>query len=531
MPPFLVAGDALAYLLPDGTALFSDVTFAIGPKQHVALAGPNGVGKSSLARLITQECSPHQGAVSRHGAIAHLEQDAVPNVGLRIVDYLQIGDPYDALMRCQGGVGSSEDVALIGDNWSLEDALSDDLHDVGLEHLSPVQSLTSLSGGEWLRLQLLSIQRREPDLLILDEPSNHLDQSGRIWLESWLRDADFAWLLISHDRHLLDLPEEIWDLTPAGLDIYGGNYTHYLLEKTAQQNAANAQFAHAKRILQQAKRDHQTTHERQERKASRGKRARTSGSQPKIVLDGRKTRSEQTSSRLSKIKDARLAAAEDRIIAARAQVKDRTPIQFDAAASEVFSQQPVLTLTDVCLSYGSRTLFAHFDLSLRGPQRIHIAGENGSGKTTLLDLISGGTAPDAGTITRHVPLGYLLQQQTRLTAETSVDRCLAYRPDWSETDIRTSLARAGLRREKAVIPFNQLSAGERLRADLVRLLNCPSPARLLLLDEPSNHLDIDALDALEAALKSYRGSLLFTSHDPVFVGNMDVTHTVQLRRS
>ena len=530
MPPFLVAGDAVAYLLPDGTELFSDVTFAIGLKQHVALVGPNGVGKSSLARLIIQARLPARGTLSRHGAIAHLEQDAVPNAKLRIVDYLQIGDPYDALMRCQGGIGSSDDIALIGENWSLEDRLSQDLRGVGLAHLSPTQDLTTLSGGEWLRLQLLGMQRREPDLLILDEPSNHLDQSGRTWLESWLRDADFAWLLISHDRHLLNLPEEIWELTAAGLEVYGGTYTHYLSEKTSQQNAAMAQAAHATRALQQAKRDHQVSRERQQRKAAKGKRARTKGGQPKMVLDGRQARSEHTTARLSQIKNTRLSTADAEVTAAKARVQDQVPVQFDAAASAVTANQPILTIDDVSLRYGARSLFSLFDLSLKGPQRVHLAGENGTGKTTLLDLISGVKAPDTGTVTRHVPVGYLLQQQSCPTVDTPVERCRAYRPAWSETDIRTSLARAGLRRDKAIIPFNKLSAGERLRADLVRLLNCPSPAQLLLLDEPSNHLDIQALEALEGALASYRGCLLFTSHDPVFAENIDVTDRVHLQR-
>ncbi len=530
MPPFLVAGDALAHLLPDGAQLFSDITFAIRPKQRVALVGPNGVGKSSLARLITQERVPHRGGVSRHGAIAHLEQDAVPNAGQRVVDYLRIGDPYDALMRCQGGTGSSDDIALIGDNWDLDDTLAKDLRDVGLEHLSPIQNLPTLSGGEWLRLQLLGIQRREPDLLILDEPSNHLDQSGRIWLESWLRDADFAWLLISHDRHLLNLPEEIWELSSGGLEVYGGNYAHYLSEKTSQQNAAIAQAAHATRALRQAKRDHQATRERQQRKAAKGKRARAKAGQPKMALDGRQARSEHTSARLSHIKNARLSMADEQVNAAQARVKDHIPVQFDTATSAVLPNQPILTLVDVTLKYGTRSLFSKFDLALKGPQRMHLVGENGSGKTTLLDLISGKTAPDAGAVNRHVPLGYLLQQQVYRAAETPLERCRAYRPDWPETDIRIRLARAGLRREKAVIAFTELSAGERLRADLVRLLNCPSPAKLLLLDEPSNHLDIEALEALEAALKSYRGCLMFTSHDPVFVENMDVTDTVHLRR-
>ncbi len=134
----------------------------------------------------------------------------------------------------------------------------------------------------------------------------------------------------------------------------------------------------------------------------------------------------------------------------------------------------------------------------------------------------------SGSAIGHVPIGYLLQKSKSSRDETVVERCLAYRPNWPETEIRTRLARAGLRRDKALCALDALSAGEQVRAELIRLLTCPDPAQLLLLDEPSNHLDLDALEALETALSGYRGALIFTSHDPVFVKNMKVTDVVTL---
>ncbi|MCE7997554.1 MAG: ABC-F family ATP-binding cassette domain-containing protein [Rhodobiaceae bacterium] len=528
MPPFLVAGDKVAYLLPDSTDLFSDISFSIRPRQKVALVGPNGCGKSSLARLLANERAPARGHIAFNGCVSLLAQDAAPPQGMRVVDFLQVGQKFDALKRSLKGTATPADLTLIADDWDLEDALDRELQSLGLKHVSPTQRLTDLSGGEWLRLQLLRTQRASPDLLILDEPSNHLDQEGRAWLEDWLRQAPFAWLLISHDRHLLSLPNQIWELNPKGLDFYGGNYGTYLAEKTAQDEAAIARVAHAKKAEKQAKRDQQAARERHEGKAAKGRRERDKRGQPKITLDGREARSQKTASRLTQIREARVSGAEDRVAIARSALKDKSPVQFDAGASEVLPHQPVLTLEALCFSYGDRLLLNKFGLAVKGPQRVHLAGENGSGKSTLLDLISGEKVADTGLVDRRVPVGYLLQRERHVIPETPLERCRAYRPAWKETDIRTSLARAGLRREKAVIAFDQLSAGERLRADLVRLLNCPEPAHLLLLDEPSNHLDIDALEALEAVLKTYRGALIFTSHDPVFVENMDVSDTVQL---
>ncbi|MCR9240515.1 MAG: ATP-binding cassette domain-containing protein [Rhodobiaceae bacterium] len=528
MPPFLVAGDKLAYLLPDGTDLFSDITFSIRPNQRVALVGRNGSGKSTLARLIAGEVVPSRGRLTVHGQIALLAQDAAPPPDLRIVDYLQVGTKFDALIRSNAGIATADDISLIADDWGLEDALHRQLQTVGLRHMSPTHLITNLSGGEWLRLQILGVQQANPDILILDEPSNHLDQDGRAWLETWLRNASFAWLLISHDRHLLALPNETWELTPTGLDIYGGNYARYLTEKTSHQQAAITRVAHAKQAERQAQRDQQVARERLERRVAKGRRERSKGSQPKIVLDGRMARSQHTASRLTQIKHARLSAAESRVATAQAEVKETTPVLFDAGASEVHPHQPVLDIEGLCFGYDARTLLNNFNLAIKGPQRLHLAGDNGSGKSTLLDLIAGQKMPDKGIVTCRVPVGYLLQQEDHGAEATPLDRCLAYRAGWQETDIRTSLARAGLRREKAVIAFELLSAGERLRADLVRLLNCPEPAQLLLLDEPSNHLDMEALEALEAALKIYRGALMFTSHDPVFLESMTASDVVQL---
>lgn len=528
MPPFLVAGDDLAYLLPDDTELFSNLTFSIRAHQRVALVGHNGSGKSSFARLLAEEVSPSRGQLSFPGRVVLLAQDAAPQQKVRAVDFLQVGPIYDALTRSLEGGASPEDLDLIADDWDLEDRLHLAFQAMGLKHLSPTGLLTELSGGEWLRLQILAVQWANPDLLILDEPSNHLDQAGRVWLEDWLREAPFAWLLISHDRHLLSLPDQIWELTPTGLDVYGGNYVHYLAEKTAQEEAANTRVAHAKQAERQAQRDQQRARERQEGKAAIGRRERLKGSQPKIVLDGRKARSQQTHSRLTRIKDARLSAAADRVATARSNLTIHIPVEFDSAASGVHQHQPILDINGLCFRYGSRHLLSDFNLSLKGPERLHLTGENGSGKSTLLDLIAGRKVPDGGAVTRRVPIGYLLQRADNASAQTPLDRCLAYRPQWQATDIRTCLARAGLRREKAVTGFDQLSAGERLRADLVRLLNCPEPAQLLLLDEPSNHLDMNALEALETALKTYRGALIFTSHDPVFVENMNVSGVVRL---
>jgi len=524
----LLSGSGLAALLPNNQTLFSGVSFHLPPGLHAGLTGPNGSGKSTLARLLAGLAPVQKGQLERAGTLHYVAQEEACLPGTRVADLLGAGTVFNALRRAEDGAATPHDVALIGERWQIEDELQDAMEAAGLPRFALSRQGRTLSGGELMRLRLIAARRSGADVLILDEPTNHLDGHARRWLYDWLEDFAAAFIVISHDRALLQLVHEIWELQPDGLAVYGGHYALYAAQKAAEETAARHRLHNAAREKKRARAAAQLVKERQEQRMARGRKARAGSSEPKVLLDARKGRSEQTKRRLLETGVARIKNAEDALTSARTQVNTRTPILFDSSATRVGASEAVLSIDDLSFEAGGTRLLNGFSLMMRGPQRLALKGPNGSGKTTLLKLISGALMPARGML--HVSITpHLLEQDFGSKREQSaIDACLAHWEGARESDVRTALARAGLKGEKALTPLGALSCGERMRAELVRLLNGPSPARFLLLDEPSNHLDLEALESLEETLRDFRGALIAVSHDEAFLSAIQPDENITL---
>jgi ATPase subunit of ABC transporter with duplicated ATPase domains len=525
----LLRGEALAFHLPDGRALFSNIDFTLNTDARAALVAPNGRGKTTLAQLAAGLRPPAAGLITANGTGAFVFQDAVYTGETQVADIFGARALLAALKRAEQGKASADDIALIGQNWTFKEDLLALLESAGLGRLSLTQSYASLSGGEKIRLRLLAAARLRPDFYILDEPTNHLDSAARAWLYEWLSSEKAAWLLISHDREALSHAQEIWELTPRGLHVYSGPYHAFDTQRRQAQEAAQRSLADAKKDQTRLRLQAQNARERHERNAARGKKSRSEGSQPKILLDARKDRSGKTGARLAAIREMRLEGAAERLQEAQQEIAPETPIQFDSAVTQVTPGEKVLTIDDLSYTRGSREILRKVKLMLKGPARLALSGPNGAGKTSLLRLIAGLAQPSAGTLQTHIKPHLMSQEMSGALDASPFDLC---RRHWGnemgQDEIRTALARAGLRREKALLPLSALSGGERMRAHLVRLLNGPAPARFLLLDEPSNHLDLDALHALETALQDFKGALIVVSHDPVFLKAVQPTCALTL---
>ncbi|MGK2740059.1 ABC-F family ATP-binding cassette domain-containing protein [Tepidicaulis sp. LMO-SS28] len=526
----LLSGSGLAAHLPNNQTLFSCVSLHLPPELHAGLAGPNGCGKSTLARILAGLAPVQEGQLERAGTLHYVAQEETCPPNMRVADLLGAGRIFRALQRAEDGAATAADIALIGDQWQLEEELHEAMAAAGLPRFALSREGATLSGGELMRLRLIAAQRSGADVLILDEPTNHLDQAARRWLHEWLRVWPGALIMISHDRSLLRLVHEIWDLKPDGLTVYGGNYDLYAAQKAAEETAAQNRLHDAVRERKRARAAAQLAKERQEQRMARGRKARAGSSEPKVLLDARKGRSEKTKSRLLETGAARITSTEEAFAAAKTQVDLRKPVLFDSSATQVGPSEAVLSIEDISFEAGSRPLLAGFSLMMRGPQRLALKGPNGSGKTTLLNLISGALMPARGML--HAPITpHLLEQSFGgMRTQSAADACLAHWKEAQESDVRTALARAGLKGEKALAPLGALSCGERMRAELVRLLTGPSPARFLLLDEPSNHLDLEALEALEETLRDFRGALIAVSHDEAFLSALQPDESITLSR-
>jgi ATPase subunit of ABC transporter with duplicated ATPase domains len=525
-----VVADGLAWRTPANRTVFENVALTL-QREKTGLVGANGCGKTTLARILAGDLSPAAGAVRRGGAVAYLPQDLSPLAGLTVAAVLGVEEKLAALGRLTAGAGLPGDLDLLDDDWTVEERVAAELHRVGLDHLELGRIMDSLSGGEATRTALAALLLARPELIILDEPTNNLDEPSRLALYDVVRGWTGGLLVISHDRALLDLMDRIAELSARGLRLYGGNFTFFAAQREAEGLAADAEVEEARRQVRKARHEAQEVRERQARRASRGRKASFEEGVPRIVRKLLRNSSERTGARLDGVMEEKVEQAKEALDAARERAGEHRELDIELAPVELPAGKMVLDMSGVSYRHpGGPALIDGFNLRLTGPERVALAGANGSGKTTLLRLALGQLEPAAGCVTLGVErVSYLDQSAALLDPTRSVlDNFRARNPGLNETACRLVLARFLFRTDEVHAPAGTLSGGERLRAALACTLCALEPPQLLLLDEPTNHLDLVSLDRLEQALRRYTGALLVVSHDRTFLDRIGVTRRVEL---
>ena len=528
---FRISAEGLAFALPDGRTLFSDITLGFG-RERTGLVGPNGAGKTTLARLLGGELRPSAGLVQRRAAIATLPQEFQVAGGRPLAAVLGIGERLAALERVYAGAGAPDDFDLVGDDWDLRERAGAVLARFGLGHLPLDRPAADVSGGEATRVALAGLLLGRPDFLVLDEPTNNLDAAGREALYEFVAAWTGGMLVISHDRRLLGRMDRILELSGLGARLYGGDYEAYRAQRAAEDQAAARELQSAQAALRTARREAQEARERQERRSSQGKKSAATANMPKILLGMRRERSQGTTARLREIGAREVEERRERLAAARARVEEREQLSLTLPSSDLPAGKTVLEMEGVTYTHAGADQPVIRDLSLRivGPERVAVVGPNGSGKTTLLHLAAGRLAPSAGTVRLGVAadeVAFFDQHARRLDPGLSVlDNYRLAFPKADPTQSRLALARFLFPDGEALRPVGRLSGGQKLRAALACVLGGPRPPKLLLLDEPTNHLDLDSLDALEDVLRGYDGALLLVSHDAAFLEAVGVDRSL-----
>jgi ATPase subunit of ABC transporter with duplicated ATPase domains len=528
--PILLA-EEVSWRTPAGDLILDRVSLTLH-REKTGLVGANGSGKTTLLRILTGEIAPAAGRVRRAGSIAVLPQDFRPMHEQTVAEALGVREKLDALDRLTAGHGSDIDLAVLDDDWSIEERIAAELSRLGLSGISLDRPLDSLSGGETTRVVLASLFLRRPDLLILDEPTNNLDRESRQALRAALGDWPGGLVVVSHDRALLRLMDRMVELTPKGAKSYGGNYDLYVEQRDAENQAAEEQLAAAAKEVRRIRREAQAARERQDRRNSRGARERDKGGMPKAMLNAMRESSQRTTARLASTHDDRIAGAQDALAEARERVEQTRELAVCLPPVDLPAGKLILEMEDVCFRYpgSSQPLLDRFTLRMVGPQRLAIAGRNGAGKTTLLKLIQGELTPDAGTVRLGVERFCCLDQRADLLIGrlSVLENFRRHAPAQSETACRMVLGRFLFRGDTVHKPAAILSGGERLRAALACVLSAAVPPQLLLLDEPTNHLDLPSLANLERALCGYTGALLVISHDRDFLDAVGVDRVIEL---
>ncbi|MEW2271382.1 ABC-F family ATP-binding cassette domain-containing protein [Streptomyces griseofuscus] len=511
---------SLSFAWPDGTTVFDGLDVSFGPGR-TGLVGVNGSGKSTLLKLIAGELAPADGTVKVMGEVGYLPQNVTLDTALRVDRALGIAEQRAALHAIEAGDVSERHFETVGDDWDVEERALVTLGELGLSHIGLDRTVGEVSGGESVLLRLAALLLRRPDVLLLDEPTNNLD----LYARRRLHQAVAAWpgvlVVVSHDRELLDLVDQIAELRAGDVAWYGGNFSAYEEALSVEQEAAERMVRAAEADVRKQKRELSDAQIKLARRKRYGQKMYESKREPKIVMGARKRAAQESAGKHRIMHEERLAEAKERLDDAVDAVRDEDEIRVDLPYTAVPPGRQVLTLENLAMAYGARI---EGILDLRGPERIALVGRNGAGKTTLLRTVAGELAPVEGSAIAHVPLRFLPQRLDVLDDELTVAQNVArFAPGATNNRVRARLARFLFRGARADQRAATLSGGERFRAALAALMLAEPAPQLLLLDEPTNNLDLASVRQLTSALDSYEGALLVASHDLPFLESIGIT--------
>jgi ATPase subunit of ABC transporter with duplicated ATPase domains len=514
--------------------LFEGLDVTVAPGDVVGVVGANGAGKSTLLRILARGSTPMGGTVSTAPSdafVGWLPQEHERVVSETVAAYVArrtgAAEATTAMETTAAALGSGEPgaddaYAVAFDRWmasgaaDLDDRLGPVLADLGLTagDVGPDALMTGLSGGQAARVALAALLLSRFDVVLLDEPTNDLDLDGLDRLESFVQGLRGGVVLVSHDREFLarcvTRVVEL-DLAQHQVAVHDGGYESYLEERAvARRHAREAYDEYAAERADLASRA-RTVREW----SSQGTRnaMRKSPDNDKIRRRAQTESSEKQAQKVRQM-ESRLARMEE-----VEEPRKEWVLQFDIASAPR-SSAVVATLDGATRTLGDFTL-GPVSLQVDARQRIGITGPNGAGKTTLLRLLLGDDAPDAGraSLGANVAVGVIDQARTGLAGDLRLGEAFgAVVPDWTQADVRTLLAKFGLKADQVTSLVGRLSPGERTRAAMALLQ--ARGVNLLVLDEPTNHLDLPAIEQLEQALESYDGALLLVSHDRRLLANV-----------
>jgi ATP-binding cassette subfamily F protein 3 len=482
-----------------GRTLFENASMQVNYGDRVALVGPNGAGKSTLFSLILKRNVPDEGAIERDAwtMVGYLPQEGEA-IGEETVLEVATGRAGEVpalekklhALEAAGAVDSPDYMEAHAKHSALNDPQVEAkakkmLKGLGYKDTDFGRKAREMSGGWVMRAHLARLLVMEPDLLLLDEPTNHLDLVSLLWLQNYLKNYSGALLLISHDRQFMDeIITQVHDIADKKLVHYTGNYSDYLKQREERYEQQSAAYKNQQKEIQALQE----------------------------FADRFRSVASKASQAMSKLKQI------ERMELIEKPTPPKKPFRFQIPPPPRGGQRAV-TLENIHMAYGTNVVYAGLDLMVERGERTVLVGPNGAGKSTLLKIIAGVLPFQQGEVKlgHNAKLGYFSQHRagTLDPNKTVVDELLASAPALREDEARAILGSFMFRKEEIYKLTSVLSGGEKSRLNLVKFL--VDPPNLLLMDEPTTHLDITTVESLTMALERYEGTLLFISHDVHFI--------------
>lgn len=512
--------------------LFECINLSVPSGRKVSIIGHNGTGKSTLLKLISGRLNASSGSIHSTSIPYYIPQQ-IGITGISVSQALDVYEKIEALHAIYNGSEELENYNILADDWDIESRCRMALDSWDLSSVELTTPIDSLSGGEKTKLFLAGISIHQPAIILLDEPTNHLDYTNRQRLYDFITKSKATIIVVSHDITLLNLLKETYELSRKGLNLYGGNYDFYKTQKEIEEEALRNQIEAEETALKLARKKAREVKERQEKRANRGSQI-TNGT-PRIVLNGRQDKGENTGARLADIHANRINSSQKKLSDLRQKQNIDCKLKLNFNNTLLHNGKLLISAHNLNFKYESKQFLWEkpLDIEIRNGERIHLNGDNGSGKTTLLKLLIGELPPSAGEIIKaNFSFAYLDQEYSKVkTPQTLLELVQQYNiRHLLDHEIKLRLHRALFPEEVWNKPCQVLSGGERMRLYLCCLMISNHIPDLLILDEPTNNLDLLSLKILTSTIKNYQGTILIISHDKRFITEIGITKAIEIKK-
>ncbi|SHE80160.1 ATPase components of ABC transporters with duplicated ATPase domains [Pedobacter caeni] len=519
----------ITYLHPNRDLLYADLNLVINKYDKIALIGNNGAGKSSLLNIMAGNLQVSKGTVKTGSKPYYVPQIFGQFNDYTVAEALQVQDKLKSLKEILDGQLTDENLALLDNDWAIEERCQEAFAHWKLDGLRLDQKMENLSGGQKTKVFLAGIRIHQPEIVLLDEPSNHLDAWSRERLYNDILSARKTFVVVSHDRTLLNHLSVVFELGQHGITVYGGNYDFYTAQKTIAAEALNQALKSKEKALRKAKEVEKDALERQQKLDARGKKKQEKAGVPAIFMNTLRNNAEKSTSKMKGVHAEKIDSISHELGQLRKERSDIDKMKMDFNHSGLHKGKILIDARDLNFGYDSKPLWKEgLSFQVSSGARMAIRGENGSGKTTLIKMILGQLEPQSGRMERSagVKAIYMDQDYSLINPELKVyEQAEQFNSGaLQEHEIKIRLNRFLFTKEDWDKPCRALSGGEKMRLMLCSLTIGNQAPDLIILDEPTNNLDIQNIEILTAAVNEYEGTLLVVSHDAYFLKQIHVEH-------
>lgn len=522
----------ISHLHTNREILFQEISFSVQQHEKVSIVGNNGIGKSTLLRIISGELEPSAGKIFNCVKPYYIPQHFGQYNNYTVADALGVSGKINSLKKILQGDNSLTLWATLDDDWNIEERCFEALSYWNLPKISLEDKICNFSGGEKTKIFLAGIQINSPKIILYDEPTNHLDLKCREKLYHFICSSKTTDIVVSHDRALLELMQHTYELNVNAMRHFGGNYSFYCNQRKIENDALIHQVETKEKELKKVRKIKQEAFERKQRMDSRGKKKHQKMNTPRSMFKKLRNDAESSSTKLNDAHAKKIEKINTNLQDIRSKIFKDNVMKVDFEDSALHKGKLLVSANEIYHGYSNMQLWSTpLTFEIRSSDRIHLKGDNGAGKTTLVKIILSEIQPLGGKINLYeYSSTYIDQDYSLINNDLSVyEQCLKYNFDsLPEHELKIRLNRFLFHPGFWDKPCSTLSGGEKMRLILCCLMISNNSPDMFILDEPTNNLDICNINILTSTIKEFRGSLIVISHDTYFLNEIEISRTIDL---